>query len=70
MLKQNTYIREILVNQALYYCITFSKLFLTWSKERETNKLIKEEQKEREKQKQKYHVNLPPIDMKKLLKKL
>ena len=70
MLIQNTHIRELLVDQALYYFIIFSKIFLIWSKERETDKLIKEEQKEREKQKQKYHVNLPPIDMKKLLKKI
>ena len=68
MLIQNNHIREI--DQALYYFIIFSKIFLTWSKERETDKLIKEEQKERDKQKQKYHVNLPPIDMKKLLKKI
>lgn len=70
MLIQNNHIREILVDQALYYFMIFSKIFLTWSKERETDKLIKEEQKERDKQKQKYHVNLPPIDMKKLLKKI
>ena len=70
VLIQNTHIREILVDQALYYFMIFSKIFLTWSKEKETEKLIKEEQREREKQKQKYHVNLPPIDMKKLLKKI
>ena len=41
-----------------------------WYKEKETEKLVKEEEKEREKQIQKYHVNLPPIDMKKILKKI
>ena len=70
MLIQNKHIREILIDQALYYFIIFSKIFLTWSKEREIDKLVKEEKKEREKQKQKYHVNLPPIDMKKIIKKI
>ena len=49
MLIHNNHIREILVDQALYYFIVFFKIFLKWSKERETDKLIKEEQKEREK---------------------
>ena len=70
MLVQNTHIREILIDQALYYFIIFSKIFLTWSKDKEREKLIKEEEKEREKQIQKYHVTLPPIDMKKILKKI
>ena len=70
MLIQNKHIREILIDQALYYFVIFSKIFLTWSKEREIDKLVKEEKKEREKQKQKYHVNLPPIDMKKIIKKI
>ena len=70
MLIHNAHIREILVDQALYYFMIFSKIFVTWSDERETDKLRKEEEKEREKQIQKYHVNLPPIDMKKLKKKV
>ena len=70
MLIQNTHIREILVDQALYYFMIFSKIFLTWSREKETDKLVKEEQRERDKQIKKYHVNLPPIDMKKLLRKI
>ena len=43
---------------------------MTWYKEKETEKLLKEEEKERQKQIQKYHVTLPPIDMKKILKKI
>ena len=70
MLIQNNHIREILIDQALYYFIIFSKIFNIWYKEKETEKLVKEEEKEREKQIQKYHVTLPPIDMKKILKKL
>jgi hypothetical protein len=70
MLIQNNHIREILIDQALYYFIIFSKIFNIWYKEKETEKLVKEEEKEREKQIQKYHVNLPPIDMKKILKKI
>lgn len=70
MLIHNNLIREILVDQVLYYFIVFSKIFLKWSKERETDKLIKEEPKEREKKKQKYNVNLPQIDLKKILKKI
>ena len=53
MLIHNTHIREILVDQALYYFMIFSKIFVTWSDERETDKLRKEEEKEREKQIQK-----------------
>ena len=70
MLIQNTHIREILIDQALYYFFIFNKIFMTWFKEKETEKLLKEEEKEREKQIQKYHVTLPPIDMKKILKKI
>ena len=70
MLIQNNHIREILVDQALYYFFIFNKIFMTWYKEKETEKLLKEEQKERDKQIQKYHVTLPPIDMKKILKKI
>lgn len=70
MLIQNTHIREILIDQALYYFFIFNKIFVTWYKEKETEKLVKEEQKERDKQIQKYHVTLPPIDMKKILKKI
>ena len=71
MLIHNIHIKEILlVDQALYYFMIFSKIFVKWSDERETDKLWKEEEKEREKQIQKYHVNLPPIDMKKLKKKV
>ena len=70
MLIQNIHIREILIDQALYYFYIFNKIFMTWYKEKETEKLVKEEEKEREKQIQKYHVTLPPIDMKKILKKI
>lgn len=70
ILVQNDHIKEILINQAIYYFLIFSKIFLTWSKERETDKLIKEAEKEREKNKQKYHVELPPIDMKTILNKI
>ena len=70
MLIQNTHIREILIDQALYYFFIFNKIFMTWYKEKETEKLLKEEEKERQKQIQKYHVTLPPIDMKKILKKI
>ena len=70
MLIQNNHIREILIDQALYYFFIFNKIFMTWFKEKETEKLLKEEEKEREKQIQKYHVTLPPIDMKKILKKI
>ena len=70
MLIQNTHIREIIIDQALYYFFIFNKIFVTWFKEKETEKLVKEEQKERDKQMQKYHVTLPPIDMKKILKKI
>ena len=70
MLIQNNHIREILIDQALYYFFIFNKIFLTWYKEKETEKLLKEEQKERDKQIQKYHVTLPPIDMKKIFKKI
>ena len=70
MLIQNNHIREILVDQALYYFFIFNKIFMTWYKEKETEKLLKEEQKERDKQIQKYHVTLPPIDIKKILKKI
>ena len=70
MLIQNTHIREILIDQALYYFFIFNKIFMTWFKEKETEKLLKEEEKEREKQIHKYHVTLPPIDMKKILKKI
>ena len=70
MLIQNNDIREILVDQALYYFFIFNKIFMTWYKEKETEKLLKEEQKERDKQIQKYHVTLPPIDIKKILKKI
>ena len=70
MLIQNNHIREILIDQALYYFYIFNKIFMTWYKEKETEKLLKEEQKERDKQIQKYHVTLPPIDMKKILKKI
>ena len=65
MLIQNNHIREILIDQALYYFYIFNKIFMTWYKEKETEKLLKEEEKERQKQIQKYHVTLPPIDMKK-----
>jgi hypothetical protein len=68
MLIQNNHIREILVDQALYYFRIFSKIYSIWSYEREKDKAIKEKEKEREKQKQKYHTSLPPIDMKALLK--
>ena len=61
MLIQNIHIREILIDQALYYFYIFNKIFMTWYKEKETEKLVKEEEKEREKQIQKYHVTLPPI---------
>ena len=70
MIIQNNHIREILIDQALYYFFIFNKIFVTWYKEKETEKLVKEEQKERDKQMQKYHVTLPPIDMKKILKKI
>ena len=70
MLIQNNHIREILIDQALYYFYIFNKIFMTWYKEKETEKLLKEEEKERQKQIQKYHVTLPPIDMKKILKKI
>ena len=70
MIIQNNHIREILIDQALYYFFIFNKIFVTWCKEKETEKLVKEEQKERDKQMQKYHVTLPPIDMKKILKKI
>ena len=70
MIIQNNHIREILIDQALYYLFIFNKIFVTWYKEKETEKLVKEEQKERDKQMQKYHVTLPPIDMKKILKKI
>ena len=70
MLIQNTHIREILIDQALYYFFIFNTIFMTWFKEKETEKLLKEEEKERAKQIQKYHVTLPPIDMKKILKKI
>ena len=70
MLIQNKHIREILIDQALYYFYIFNKIFMTWYKEKETEKLLKEEEKERQKQIQKYHVTLPPIDMKKILKKI
>ena len=70
MLIQNNHIKEILIDQALYYFFIFNKIFMTWYKEKETEKLLKEEEKEREKQIQKYHVTLPPIDMKKILKKI
>ena len=70
MLIQNTHIREIIIDQALYYFFIFNKIFVTWFKEKETEKLVKEEQKERDKQMQKYHVTLPPIDMKKIFKKI
>ena len=70
MLIQNNHIREILIDQALYYFFIFNKIFMTWYKEKETEKLLKEEEKERQKQIQKYHVTLPPIDMKKILKKI
>ena len=68
MLIQNNHIREILVDQALYYFRIFSKIYSIWSYEREKDKAIKEKEKEREKQKQKYHTSLPPIDMKSILK--
>ena len=48
MLIQNTHIREILIDQALYYFFIFNKIFVTWYKEKETEKLVKEEQKERD----------------------
>ena len=70
MLIQNNHIREILIDQALYYFFIFNTIFMTWFKEKETEKLLKEEEKERAKQIQKYHVTLPPIDMKKILKKI
>ena len=70
MLIQNNHIREIIIDQALYYFYIFNKIFMTWYKEKETEKLVKEEEKERNKQIQKYHVTLPPIDMKKILKKI
>ena len=70
MLVQNSHIKEILVNEALYYFQIFSIIFSKLSKDREIEKLRKEEQKEIDKQKAKYHVTLPAIDMKKILSKV
>ena len=42
MLIQNTHIREILIDQALYYFFIFNKIFQTWFKQKETEKLLKE----------------------------
>ena len=49
MLIQNNHIREIIIDQALYYFYIFNKIFMTWYKEKETEKLVKEEEKERNK---------------------
>lgn len=73
MLIQNSHIKEILVDEALYYFYIFSKIFLAWTHDKEREKLKKEAEKEREKDKDKskyYHMNLPPIDMKEIEKKI
>ena len=65
---QNSHVKEILIDQGLYYLYIFYLIFIEWNKEREIEKLTREE---RQRQKKEYSsLNLPPIDMKQILKKV
>ena len=66
---QNSHVKQILIDQSLYYLYIFSLIFNEWNKEREIEKATKEE---RLRQKKEYPSTsiLPPIDMKSIIKKV
>ena len=48
---QNSHVKEILIDQGLYYLYIFYLIFIEWNKEREIEKLTREE---RQRQKKEY----------------
>ena len=67
MYLQNSHIKEILIDQALFYFYIYSIIYIEWNKERQIEKAIKEQN---EKEKKNFNIVLPPIDPKKVIKKM